>query len=122
MSRSRIDVIGRSGFEGGYWWGPSEPEHRSNAPVRRAVTIMAPRPPQVTYAVRFIAPVGSDGIRGLRAVLKTAWRRYGLRAIDVCESTPQIEKPPTVDDADGRKQNKRAPKGKRAAAKLSSTG
>ena len=122
MSRSRIDAIARSGFEGGYWWGPSEPEHRSNAPVRRAVTMMAPRHHQVIYAVSFIAPVGSDGIRALRSLLKRAWRSYGLRAIDVCESTPQIEKPPTVDDADGQKQGKRAPKGKRAAAKLSSKG
>jgi hypothetical protein len=107
MSGSRIDVIGRSGFEGGYWWGSCKPEHRASTPVWRAVT-MAPRHPETTFTVTFRAPAGSDGIRELRAVLKFALRRFRLRAISSCESTPQTqdEKLLTVTSADGRKATK----------------
>jgi hypothetical protein len=45
-----------------------------------------------TFVVTLQAPAGSDGIRGLRALLKTALRRDRLRAIDVREHAPELEK------------------------------
>jgi hypothetical protein len=88
MSRSRSDVIGRSGFEGGYWWGSSKPEHRSSAPVWRAMKMMALRHPETTFAVTFRALPGVDGVHALRAMLKRALRGYGLRCIDAYEVSP----------------------------------
>ncbi len=38
-----------------------------------------------TYTVTFTAAPGSDSVRALRGTLKLALRRYGLRAIDICE-------------------------------------
>jgi hypothetical protein len=35
--------------------------------------------------VTFVATPGVDGIRAFRALLKTALRRFGLRAVDVRE-------------------------------------
>jgi hypothetical protein len=37
-----------------------------------------------TYTLTLIAP-GRDGVRNLRALLKIAWRRFDLRAVDVRE-------------------------------------
>jgi hypothetical protein len=37
------------------------------------------------FTVTFRAPAGSAGIHALRALLKTALRRFGLRATDVRE-------------------------------------
>jgi hypothetical protein len=37
------------------------------------------------YVLRLRALPGRDGIRGLRAILKIALRRYGLRALEVRE-------------------------------------
>jgi hypothetical protein len=65
------------------------------------------------FVVTLRAERGTDGIRALRATLKFAWRRFGLRAISAYETETQnqIEKPSTVEGAGGRKQRKRATKG-----------
>ena len=57
---------------------------------------------------------GIDSVRALRAILKFALRRFGLRAISAYETTPQnrSEKLPAVAGAGGRKQSKRAIKDK----------
>jgi hypothetical protein len=39
-----------------------------------------------TYVLTLRASSGHDGIRNLRALLKIAWRHFGLRAVDVRES------------------------------------
>jgi hypothetical protein len=48
---------------------------------------MSPQPAQSrpVYLVTLQAAPGHDDIRGLRALLKTAGRRHGLRAIEVRE-------------------------------------
>jgi hypothetical protein len=40
---------------------------------------------EARFNVTFVAAPGTDGIRALRAVLKVALRRFGLRAIDARE-------------------------------------
>jgi hypothetical protein len=40
-----------------------------------------------TYVLTLRVAQGRDGVRNLRALLKIAWRHFGLRAIDVREST-----------------------------------
>ena len=50
------------------------------------------------FHVTFVAERGVDGIRSLRAVLKSALRRFGLRAIDVRELT---DEPQTRENSDG---------------------
>ena len=37
------------------------------------------------FVLTLVAPSGTDAIPGLRWLLKTAWRRFGLRCIDVRE-------------------------------------
>lgn len=39
----------------------------------------------ITFTVTFVAMPGVDGIKAFRALLKTASRRFGLRAIDAHE-------------------------------------
>jgi hypothetical protein len=48
---------------------------------------MRPKPAQSrpVYLLALQPARGRDGIRGLRALLKTAWRRHGLRALEVRE-------------------------------------
>jgi hypothetical protein len=46
------------------------------------MTNVIPRP---VFVVRLQSAPGVDGIRALRALLKTAWRRFRLRALDVRE-------------------------------------
>jgi len=38
-----------------------------------------------TFTLVLVARPGTDAIPGLRWLLKTAWRRFGLRCIDVRE-------------------------------------
>jgi len=52
------------------------------------------------FIVTLVAQPGVDGIRSLRAVLKSALRRFGLRAIDVRELT---DEPQTRENSDGGK-------------------
>ena len=40
---------------------------------------------ETIFVLRLRARPGTDGIRGLKAILKIALRRYGLRALDVRE-------------------------------------
>jgi len=40
-----------------------------------------------TFIVTFAAAPGNDGIRALRGTLKFAWRRFGLRTVDIREHT-----------------------------------
>jgi hypothetical protein len=48
-----------------------------------------------TFTVTFRGPPGTAGIRGLRALLKTAWRRHRLRAVDLRETKdPHAVRPP----------------------------
>jgi hypothetical protein len=44
------------------------------------------------YILRLRTTRGDDGIRGLRALLKVALRRFGLRAISVTEETADERK------------------------------
>ena len=37
------------------------------------------------FVVTLVAPPDRDAIRGLRWLLKAAWRRFGLRCLDVRE-------------------------------------
>jgi hypothetical protein len=46
---------------------------------------MSDRP---TFTVRFRPEPNVDGIRALRALLKAALRRFGLRAIRITEEAP----------------------------------
>ena len=46
----------------------------------------APVPRQATFTVTFRGAAGGAGVRALRALLKAALRRYGLRAIHCEES------------------------------------
>ena len=41
------------------------------------------------FVLTLVAPSGTDAIPGLRWLLKTAWRRFGLRCIDAREQSPQ---------------------------------
>jgi hypothetical protein len=53
-----------------------------------------------SFVVTFTAAPGSDGIRALRGVLKLALRRFGLRAISICEHTaPKISRSRTAQAA-----------------------
>jgi hypothetical protein len=47
------------------------------------------------FTVTFRAPAGSAGIHALRALLKTALRRFGLRATDVREERERARAPDT---------------------------
>ena len=47
-----------------------------------------------TFIVTLRALLGSDGIRGLRALLKAALRRHRLRAIDIREHARASRRPP----------------------------
>jgi hypothetical protein len=60
--------------------------------------------PETTFVVSFRAPADGDGIRALRALLKIALRRFGLRAVRAWEAPPQnhSEKLATADDTSGR--------------------
>jgi len=51
---------------------------------------------RAAFSVLFVAIPGVDGIKAIRALLKTALRRFGLRAIDVREihEPPQPAQPP----------------------------
>jgi hypothetical protein len=51
-----------------------------------------------TYVMTLQAAPGHDDIRSLRALLKTAGRRYGLRVVSVHEMPPP---PPTQNSPDG---------------------
>jgi hypothetical protein len=51
------------------------------------------------FSVTFAAQPGVDGIKALRAVLKLALRRFGLRAIDVRELHDEPNKENSNDDA-----------------------
>jgi hypothetical protein len=42
-----------------------------------------------TFSVTFVAQPGVDGIKAFRALLKSALRRFGLRAVDVRELTDE---------------------------------
>jgi len=53
-----------------------------------------------TFSVTFVAEPGVDGIKAFRALLKSALRRFGLRAIDVRELT---DEPQTRENSDGGK-------------------
>ena len=46
----------------------------------------------VEFVLRLRATRSGDGIRGLRAILKLALRRYGLRAISVREEAVERRK------------------------------
>jgi hypothetical protein len=48
------------------------------------------------FTVTFRAPAGSAGIHPLRALLKTALRRFGLRAIDMHEENTTATAPDTT--------------------------
>jgi hypothetical protein len=63
----------------------------SEQPERRTLYIVTLQPQR-----------GVDGVRALRSTLKTALRRFGLKAISAYESTPQDEKLPAVTGAGGR--------------------
>jgi hypothetical protein len=51
-----------------------------------------------TFSVTFVAEPGVDGIKAFRALLKSALRRFGLRAIDARELT---DEPQTRENSDG---------------------
>jgi hypothetical protein len=55
---------------------------------------MRPKPAQSrpVYLLALQPARGRDGIRGLRALLKTAWRRHGLRALEVRELRPDSKR------------------------------
>lgn len=46
-----------------------------------------------TFVVTLVAKPGSDGIHALRALLKVALRRFGLRCINLQEQQQAGEKP-----------------------------
>jgi len=48
-----------------------------------------------TFVLTLVAPPGTDAIRGLRWLLKTAWRRFGLRCVEARE-IPSSEGPTTT--------------------------
>jgi hypothetical protein len=43
------------------------------------------------FHVTFVATPGTDGLKAFRALLKSALRRFGLRAIDVRELTDETQ-------------------------------
>lgn len=50
-----------------------------------------PRPPhRPIFVLRLRAAPGRDPIRALRALLKFAWRRLGLRAVEVREERVDV--------------------------------
>ena len=55
---------------------------------------MSPQPVQSRpiYLLALQPARGRDGIRGLPALLKTAWRRHGLRALEVRELRPDSKR------------------------------
>jgi hypothetical protein len=48
-----------------------------------------PEPPRPTFVLRLQAKPGTDGIRNLRLLLKSALRRFHLRCLDAREDRGQ---------------------------------
>jgi hypothetical protein len=71
---------------------PSRAFRASHFPPRAAFPSIAivPRP---VFTVRFVAEPGVDAIKSFRALLKTALRRFGLRATDARELHAREDKP-----------------------------
>ena len=74
---------------------PSKFSHRDHFPT----CIILQRPP--TFHVTFVAQPGVDGLKAFRALLKSALRRFGLRAIDVRELTDETQ---TRENSNGGKK------------------
>jgi hypothetical protein len=45
-----------------------------------------------TFTITLRSKPGDDGIRTLRAALKTLWRRFGLKAIGIEEEKPKLSR------------------------------
>jgi hypothetical protein len=54
------------------------------------------------FTATFVATPGTDGLKAFRALLKSALRRFGLRAIDVRECTPAPDEQPNERTHDTR--------------------
>jgi hypothetical protein len=59
-----------------------------------------------TYMLTLQAAPGRDGVRSLRALLKTAGRRYGLRVLSIrtLPPSPPRNSRPTTGNSEGTKQ------------------
>jgi hypothetical protein len=57
-------------------------QHPSKPPARRGTALRRTIP---SFTVTFTAAPGSDGIRGLRGLLKISLRKFGLHCVDARE-------------------------------------
>ena len=57
------------------------------------------------FIVTLVAQPGVDGVRSLRAFLKVALRRFGLRAVDVRELHDEPQPPGRKSVSDDREPN-----------------